>query len=141
MGTPLPPNEPANNCQFCWGVGKPFGDNPTPRVIEARLTRLIPGEFWTDDDDQLLLTTHYLEQRVAPCEWFITDGTFRWSLNYNIQFTSFEVARIADNKIVFVDDQPAPCLVDIPNANIAPAGVVAWNGFANFTWNPEDIDS
>ncbi|GAH49023.1 unnamed protein product, partial [marine sediment metagenome] len=63
MGTPLPPNLPDTLCANCWGPGKVFGDVPTPRVVNAALTKFIPGEHWDPDHDQLLLTTHLLEQQ------------------------------------------------------------------------------
>lgn len=140
MGTPLPPNLPANDCTSCWGVGKPFGDTPTPKVIEVRLTRLLPGEFWNPVDEQLLLTTHYLEQHAFPCVWSIVSGPFDWTLNFNDQFTLLEVKHTASNKLVFIDDEPPACEVDFPSRLTVPTNNFAWNGFANITWNPEDLE-
>lgn len=140
MGTPLPPNLPANDCLACWGAGKPFGVLPSPHVIEARLTRLLPGAFWVDTDELLLLTTHYLEQTAAPCIYRIDDHTFTWILQWFPGFTEFSVLRNGDGRSVFFHDLDQPCESDLDNQILNPAGVVAWNGFANFTWNPEDLD-
>ncbi|GAH87122.1 unnamed protein product [marine sediment metagenome] len=139
MGTPLPPNERGDLCNVCWGPGKPFGDTPTPHVIIARLTSLLPGEFWDAPAEQLLLVSHYLEQKVAPCEWSINDGSFVWDLNYNVQHTDFDVWRISDHELVFRTPLFFPCAIDLPNSLVDPAGNVAYNGFVNFTWDPEDL--
>ncbi len=139
MGTPLPPNEAANLCTACFGPATAFGDTPTPRVVIARLTRLLPGEFWTDDDDQLLLISHYLEQTLAPCIFRINDGKFLWTLQWFAGFTEFRVIRLSDNRSVFFAASAPGCALDITSEITLPANVVAFNGFANLTWNPEDL--
>lgn len=139
MGTPSPKNEPGNLCEWCWGLGKMFGDTPTPRFISVALTKMLPGEFWNPEHEQLLLTTHDLEQTGFSCVWEISDGLYRWGLNYTQVNTFFEVHRISDNKEVFVDDYPDPCLTDIPSALSVPDDHVAFGGFANFYWNVEDL--
>jgi len=139
MGTPLPPNETANPCALCWGPGKAFGDGPTPKVINVALTRLLPGEHWNPDHEQLLLTTHQLEQQVGPCFWRIDDGTFTWTFEFTWIETQCEVRRKSDNKPVFVGDFPPPCMTDLGSSLLQPLGNVAYNGFANAYWNPEDL--
>lgn len=135
MGTPLPPNESGNRCDSCWGLGKEFGDTTTPRVVEATLISIEPGELWVASDDQQLLTPHSLIQTAHSCSWLIDDGTFIWSLNYNVQFTSFEVKRKSDNKEVFVDPLGDPCHVVVPNGHTDPAGVIAFNGYVVLDWD------
>ncbi len=139
MGTPLPPNEIANPCTACFGPAKAFGDVPTPLVVMARLTRLLPGDFWVAADEQLLLTTHYLEQTAAPCIFRINDQTFVWILQWFAGFTEFQVIRNSDSKYVFFHDDDQGCGLDLNNEIIIPDNAVAWNGFANFTWNQEDL--
>lgn len=135
MGTPLPANAPGLVCTACFGVGKAFGDVPTPLVVQARLTRILPGEFWQDADEQLLLTTHWLEQTAAPCIYRINDGTFTWILQWFGGFTEFAVLRNGDNKLAFSHVQDQGCGLDLDNEITAPANAVAYNGFANFNWD------
>lgn len=139
MGTPLPRNVSATPCPICWGLGKKFGLGPTPRVIEVRLTSILQGEFGSAGAEQLLLTTHWLVTTTIVCTWTITDATFFWILTFSLQFTTLEVRNLTDNRQAFVDDFPPACTVDFPNALQDPAGNVAFGGFANLTWNPEDL--
>ena len=140
MGTPLPPNEPGNPCTVCWGVGKPFGEAPTPKTLEVRLTSLLPGELWEEELEQLLLTTHYLEQTLSPCFWKIKDGEFTWSLSFDAGATIIQVIRTLQTGTVFASEVYEECVVDIENHITSPNNVFAYNGFANITWNPEDLE-
>ncbi len=140
MGTPLPPNEAGDLCSACFGIGKAFGDVPTPLVVDARLTRLLPGEFWVQADEQLLLSTHLLEQTAAPCIFRIEDPLFIYILQWFAGFTEFNVIRKSDSRFVFFHNLDQGCGIDLDNEIIIPANVVAFNGFVNFTWNPEDLE-
>ncbi|KKL95120.1 hypothetical protein LCGC14_1857800 [marine sediment metagenome] len=139
MGTPLPPNQSGNDCTVCWGTGKPFGDGPTPTVIQLRLTSLLPGEFEDLADFQNLLVTHWLTQQVDPCRFEITDRGFLWFVEWAPTATLVAVRDLSSLRFVFVATLPAICQVDMPSDIAGPAGNIAWNGFANITWNPEDL--
>lgn len=139
MGTELPPNEPGPVCSICWGPGKPFGPGPTPRVVQMRLTRLLPGEHWDPDLDQLLLTTHWLEPDFLACAWFLDDGIFDWSYQLLPDRTGASVTRRSNSKQAFQYASPPICQVDFPNNITDPTDVIAYHGFANITWNPEDL--
>lgn len=140
MGTPLPPNEPGNLCAICWGAGKPLGDSPTPTVIQARLTSLLPGFAWNPDDEQLLWTTHYLTQRGNACEFRIQDGTFEWFLFFGPTNTHFSVTRNADGFLVFFHGTDQPCELDLDNELTLFTDGIAHNGFANLTWDLEGLE-
>lgn len=139
MGTPLPPNQPGALCNVCWGVGKDFGNGPTPRVIQLRLTRLLPGEHWDQADEQNLLTTHWLEQQADPCVFLIVDGDYRWFVEWRPTTTIVAVRNLATLRFVFVFEAPPICQVDMPSDIIAPEGNIAYNGFANITWDLEGL--
>lgn len=139
MGTILTKNKIGTPCTSCWGVGKPFGHGPTPHIIQVRLTSLLPGEFSTPAIEQDLLTTHWLERIIDFCTWEITQAGFLWRLVYSLQFTNLLVERISDAKRAFVDNFPPTCELDLPNALVNPAGNIAYNGFANLTWDPEAL--
>lgn len=140
MGTPLTPNEPGNTCSICWGVGKTFGNGPTPTVVELRLTSLLPGEFWDQASEQNLLTTHWLEQQVNPCRFEITDGNFLWFVEWGPSATLVAVRNTVSLRFVFVATVPAICEVDMPSDIVDPVGSIAWNGFANITWDVEGLE-
>ena len=139
MGTPLPPNKPGNNCAWCWGVGKEFGDTTTPHVITAQLYSLQPGEFWEQNDELLLLTPHLMIQGGNPCFFGIDDGIFAWSLQYFGATTFFRVNRNADGLPAFRDSIPPACQLSLVNGLRGPVGNVAFDGHAFFSWNPEDL--
>ena len=140
MGTPLQPNEPAVPCALCWGVGQPFGEGATPHVIQVRLTKLLPGEHWNPDHESLLLQTHYLVSVPGPCAWRVEDSVFAWTASFDALETKCTVRRIADNKPAFVANFPPPCTVDMGSSLIQDLGNVAYNGFANITWDLEGLE-
>lgn len=139
MGTPLPPNEPGNNCDVCWGPGKLFGDGPTPTIIQLRLTSLLPGEFEHEADFDNLLVTHWLVQRGLPCVFTIFDGPLEWTVGWNPANTTVSVTNVNTLRQVFFNSTDAKCLVDLPNKIIVPAAHIAYNGFANVTWDLEGL--
>lgn len=139
MGTPLPPNEPGNPCNLCWGVGKEFGNYSTPRFITMILEGILPGDDWDPDHEQLLLTPHLLDQVITPCDWDIDDGIFRWQYGFTVAGTSCYVTRKSDSRTVFLADTGVDCQIRVPNQLITGWNVIAYNGFANFSWNQGDL--
>ncbi len=139
MGTPLPKNEPRDDCTICWGPGKPFGDSPTPRFIAAQFTQFLPGQLWLPEYDILLLTTRDLEPIDAPCQWQIIAAGFQWFLNFTPDFTFFMIIHIASGKRAFWQPNAPLCALDIQNSDTQPFDRITYGGFINLTWNPEDI--
>ncbi len=140
MGTPLTPNESALLCTACFGPGKPFGDGPSPLVVQARFTSFIDGAEAETDQDQLLYTTHYLEQTIAPCIYRINDGHSTWILQWFGGFTEFSIQRNSDGKYSFWHELDQGCGVDLDNELVSPGGNAAYNGSINLTWDLEGID-
>lgn len=139
MGTPLPPNEPGDDCINCWGPNKPFGDGPTPLTITVTLEDLEPGTFWIPSQEQLLLTPHLLQQIPVSCSWSINDGTFVFLLQYLPTRTILDVFNLNPFSPAFVARPPTPCLQELDNDNTAPSGIYAFSGFAAITWNLEGL--
>lgn len=140
IGTLLTKNEPGNDCGICFGPGKTFGDVVTPYVIQLRLTRLLPGEHEGEVDFDDLLRTRYLEQTNWPCVFSLIDGTVSWQVDWSPVNTSIVVGNIITMRTVFVALGGPLCSVDLPNDNIAPAGKIAYGGFANVTWDLEGLE-
>jgi len=140
MGTPLRPNEPGNRCSICWGHGKTFGIAPTPKVIQIRLTSLLMGNHGSEEIMQNLLVTHYLEQQVDPCRFEITDGAHLWFVEWAPTATLVAVRNTFTLRFAFVATVPAICEVDMPSDIIDPVGSIAYNGFANITWDLEGLE-
>ncbi len=57
--------EAGDDCNICWGVGKPFGDIPTPKEVTATFEGVIScNAGWVPDGP------YTLEQLdAAPCRW------------------------------------------------------------------------
>jgi len=140
MGTPLPRNVLGNPCSVCWGVGKPFGEGETPKVLCMKLIGIKPGDDWDQDHEQLLLTPHFLEQIITPCDWDIDDGIFRWRWAFSATHTTGHVFRKSDSLTVFYQSYPPSCMTKLYNSYNDPWMVIAYDGFANITWNPEDLE-
>ncbi len=139
MGTPLPPNEPGNDCLVCWGPAKDFGDGATPTVIQLRLTSLLPGEFADQADFDNLLVTHWLQQTGLPCLYNIIDGNISWNVNWNPTNTNISVFNINTVRPVFNNLTFTKCQLDLPNQLTGPTGTIAFGGFANITWDLEGL--
>ena len=139
MGTPLTRNKPGNACTICWGSSKPFGNGPTPHIVQMRLTSMLPGDNYTPELEQLLLTTHYLKQTLEPCIWEIRDGSFLWRYLLFPTLSQCEVFSGPPVRNSFTGTIASPCLTDFPNLSTAPADQVMYGGFANITWDPEDL--
>lgn len=139
MGTPLPANEPGELCSVCWGPGNPFGPGPTPRVVQMRLTSMLPGDNFTTELEQLLLTTHYLQQTFDPCFWRIDDGSFLWTFSLFPGLSQCEVFSGPPIRNSFTGTIATSCLVDFPDLTTSPADQVLWGGFANITWDLEGL--
>ena len=140
MGTPLPPNQPGNLCDLCWGPGKPLGPPPTPTTIVMRLTSMLPGDNFTPELEQLLLTSHYLVQTFEPCIWRIDDGSFIWRWLFFPGLSQCEVFSGPPVRNSFTGTVAAPCLLDLANLSTTPADQVMFGGFANITWDLEGLE-
>lgn len=139
MGTPLPPNDAGDNCFVCWGVDKAFGNTPTPRIITVKLSGLLPGDFWLQDDEQLLLTPHSLIQGPGPCRFQVSDAKFSWALVYLFDRTIFSILRFLDTKSVFGHESTQQCLTSIPNDQITPTNFIAYKGTASISWSVKGL--
>ena len=139
MGTLLLPNEPGNDCLVCWGIGKDFGDGPTPHVIQMRLTSTLPGEFSDEANFDNLLVTHYLEQKVPPCSYEIIDGDIAWRLFWNFGQSFVEIRSIVTARFVFFAQPFDECALDFTNVFQTAPGRIAYGGFVNITWDLEGL--
>lgn len=135
MGTPLPPNEPADPCTVCWGPGKSFGSGVTPKVIQLRLIDLLPGEHYTAAFEQFLLIPHYLEQLYAPCFYTIDANGFRLDVLFHLFTTHVLVSNTLEGWGVFFNTTAPPCSLHVENNYDSPADKVMYGGYANITWS------
>jgi len=69
----------------------------------------------------------------------INDGIFIWVVFWQVGTSQVDVYRIVDDKSVFRKGTNDECTIDFPSQHVVPDNVIAWNGFANITWNPEDL--
>lgn len=140
MGTPLPPNEPANFCPVCWGVGKTFGLPPTPKVIRVKLSGLQPGEFAHQADFDNLNAEHLLEQTLVPCLYNIIDRQMSWSVNWNPANTTIGVFNFLTVRGAFNSSINTKCLLEMDNQIPGFLGSIAFDGSAVITWDLEGLD-
>ena len=134
MGTPLPPNKDGNLCAYCWGIGKKFGDIPTPRYVKVQLANLQPGEFWNPDHESLLLYPHILSREIVVCSFSIDDGIFEWRWELRGGSSTFEVQRQSDGKLVtIVIDEPV-CQTVFQDPRTSPVNRVAVGSLATVSF-------
>ena len=139
MGTPLPPNEPGDDCTRCFGIGKKFGDGPTPKFITLTITELTPGDNWNPDLENEILIPHILEQTVYPCFYTLQTPNMNYSWGFAGTYT-----------YVFVEDRETAssylsrtdytrCLKELRDEYTSPTMVGAYGGLGVIDWNPEDL--
>ena len=139
MGTPLPPNEPGEPCNVCWGPGQLLGPLPTPRFVIAQLFDMLPGDNFTPALEQLLITPHLLRQTINPCIWQIIDPPFTWQWVFTLTVSQCLVFSPPPVRNFFTGSSPDLCLLDVPNLATNPADQVMFRGFATLTWALEGL--
>ena len=130
MGTPQPPNPPGDECALCWGPGGALGDLPTPRYATMTLHNMLPGDNYTPELEQLLLTPHLLEQTFDPCRWEVRDGQFVWQWILTPNRSECQVFSGPPHRQFFNGDIAEECITVLTNLALAPADNVLYSGFA-----------
>lgn len=84
MGFHIHPDdyESGNACGFCWGVGKHFGDTPTPKYIYAYYYGIRKGVNWIPALGGPPNGWYKMEQQVDNCHWQVTVGVWVSRLKY-----------------------------------------------------------
>jgi len=136
MGTPLQPNEPGDTCVRCSTPGRPFSGIATPKYMIVKLWDLEPGATWDPVRATAFQTTFYLAQTQFPCNWFLQTPNWRFSLAYGPVSDLLTVQDLITLTWVFSSIIAPACSLRFPNEIIAPAGVFAFNGYAEITFNP-----
>jgi hypothetical protein len=84
MGTPIPPERKPNpvpagdDCDICWGVGKPLGGGPPPSEVIATFFGIEKGPDWEPGDGEPLAGDYTLTQdSIDPC-YFLFDNDPEW---------------------------------------------------------------
>lgn len=139
MGTPLPRDPPGTHCPACWGAGKPFFGEVTPRIMTMTFSGFTPGDFWNPADEDLLLAPHDLFQEPTPCLWFTTDAVFRWWVQWSFPFANARIQRLSDFAMAFLIFNATLCLQTYPSGLAAPANNVCYGGSVDLTWKVEDL--
>jgi len=139
MGTPLPPNEVGESCPNCFGPGKIWDGQPTPKFVKMRFFGWSPGAGYQPELEQLLLSHHILQQTFGPCEYFIKIGDLD---------VDFFLGEFASSAFIFSDPYLTPyfygfsnhpCELVIASELIESDGTGAFGGFMSIEWNPRDL--
>jgi len=134
MGTdPDDPYPPGTDCTRCWGVGKPFGDFPTPKFIKVTFTGVqqCPGPPF----GSLPNGEHILTQIPGTCTW--TDGSS--SVGYGVGFVDVTNTDLAGPWIMF-EGTGINCGTSVLNGlNLGTCGVpnLGRDGSAVIAWGEE----
>lgn len=139
MGTPLPPNEPGNDCTRCWGPTKTFGLGPTPSVLQLRFTNLQPGQFWVPAAEQSLLAPHYCIQTIFPCQWDENFPPWFTRVAYGAVATQIFLRYQPTNRFAFQTIIAPQCTLSELNEIKAFPAVFAFDGQVDITWDLEGL--
>lgn len=139
MGTPLPPNEPGEPCEVCWGPGKPFGDPATPKYISMQWIDYFPGDLWDEDLESILLLPQLMIQTAFPCTWAVIVEGIAFALGYETGNTALVIQRVSPFEQAFRHLGGVECLLTYPNEITTPAGVIAYGGKVVLTWTTKGL--
>ncbi len=139
MGTPLPPNEPGDTCSVCWGPDKPFGDGVTPHVLTVNFKMLQQGQFWDPTKEQTLLAPHLLIQGPSACSWSLQSADWLVSVTFSPTEVDVSLRILPSGSFAFRQRLALPCLYRYFNSFTAPAGLVAFGGLADLSWDLEGL--
>lgn len=135
MGTPLPENPIGSDCVNCWGPGKPFGIEPTPKILTITLFELEEGQFFTETLGQELFLPHQIYQTASPCEWVAVNDQLRWQLTMFGDGTEVLIGDPGFTKLAFFQIGRVACVEFEPNQLVAPSGNITFNGFYIIEWS------
>lgn len=139
MGTPLPPNLPANPCGTCFGLGKTFGDAPTPRVLILQFSGFTPDQAWDPATEQILLTPQYLIQQTDPCTYQINAGGILFFFQWRTLTTLCSIEQTPGVIEYFRGDVSDLCELLVQNELLTGINVATIGGVVTVGWNPEDL--
>ena len=121
MGTPVDkPYEPPEStngilCSNCWGIGKDFGDVPTPDTIYCNFSGVNVSEGWTSADGDPIDGVFALTQlNVLPCEFDYISPTLNIHLLFDTDGTYID-ARDGDSKLKFNSVTQDKCQTELYN--------------------------
>jgi len=139
MGTPLPPNEPGDLCNNCWGAGNPFGDGPTPMYIWVQLFDYKPGPLWDDSFSEFVNMPHLLPQKYYPCAWELIAGNFliRWELY--LGSTGAIMQQISPTAYFWVGGRVPRCLTEMVDPLPVSGQHAATGGTLKMWWDEEGL--
>ena len=139
MGTPIPPNEPGESCSFCFGPGKIWDGQPTPKFVTMHFYGWMPGASYESRFEQTLLSPLLLQQTIWPCAYFLKVGDLE---------IGFEFAALNSNAYIFAAPYLTPyffgysnnpCELVIASDLIESGGDGTYGGWFSVSWNPEDL--
>jgi len=140
MGTPLPPNEPGEDCTVCWGTDKTFGPGHTPKYLWLRITELTPGAFWNPALEAELLLPHLLVQTEAPCGYGLMTPNISYSWGFAYGRTYVLVADISTGRSFLSNNPDDECATSVRDWWTEGSQVAAYGGLGTISWNPEYLE-
>jgi hypothetical protein len=108
MGTPIPPKRspapvpPGNDCDICWGIGKPLGGGPPPSQVVATVEGIEHGSMWHPQFGDAPEGHFILQQdELYPCRWFYYEHPYflEWFLDVSsaeVYLTNLELTPYCD---------------------------------------------
>lgn len=135
MGTPLPRNPPGEPGDVCWGLGKPFGDGPTPAIIEVHFVNWREDVNFDESFRDFLTTPHSLYQDSNPNQYIATNDVWSWFLAFQELQTNLFLVLLDGFETQFDGVGAAVCETQFPNLIDFPGSHIVWGGFASISWS------
>jgi len=139
MGTPLPPNEIGETCENCFGSGKIWDGQPTPKFVTMKFYGWSPGWAYDEKFEQFLLTSHLLQQTGAPCEYNLIAGDLTINFFFGVFVSEAFIFAAPFLTPYFFGESNHPCELVIASDLVESDGAGTYGGWFSISWNPEDL--
>ena len=141
MGTiPDPDYDEGDACSACFGIGKTFGDNPTPTRIKATFSDITNCPYVTANPNQSFILT-----QNTPCQFINWNGpelvTFDFCMLEGGNYYAWAWLKIFPYTPHFFSGFGLICETVLANGNVigqcAAHQVSGYGGQAEISWGPE----
>lgn len=131
MGTPIDKSPDGMPCTVCWGIGKPFGDIPTPAIMTAVFTGISKGDLWVAGDPEPIQGAFEMSQ-YASCQWLYSVDGLNVFLTFDLSDSNMTAAH-SGLLVQFSSLLKPVCATHFVNDNQFPTSLKYYGGVCDIS--------